>query len=222
MKVYKTKKLFYGKWLYKIETKTPGASLIKHWGFEKVKSVCEKGSPRLFGRSFGPDEKQSLLEYITAIQPYFGSDLKTRVEYDRLDYFVNDVKLYKELSTILEKWVVSITEPDSETDIESLQAKASTVLCNQLPHNKYRYKVYIRSGMPVHQRQQFKIWLENYGDKVQYSKSTTEWLDGKTYYSQCPFIYVEDQGLLLMAKMYLGNWAQKTHEFVIRDTQKSS
>lgn len=218
MKVYKTNKLFYGKWLYKIETKTPGASLIKHWGFERVRSACEHGGNKFSGRTFTDAEKKHLSEYLKSIEPYFNRELKTRVEHNTLNFFINDYQLYKDLSKVLEKWVVSLTEPVNETEARSLQEKSSTVLCNHLPHNKYQYRVYIKSMMPNHQRQQFKEWLSNYRDKIHYSKSTEEWLNGKTYYSQSPFLYIEEQGLLLMIRLYLGSWVKKTHEFVLRNT----
>lgn len=222
MKVHKTSKLFFGKWLYKIETHSPGASLIKHWGFETVKGRCENKKSPFHSHGFNNLDKEKLIEYLKAVEPYATSDLKTRVEWNTLSFFINDLDLYNELKTVLSKWVVSVSEPASDDDIQSLQAKSSIILCNNLPYGKYKYRIFIKNTMPMHQRLQFRDWLNNYGEKIHCSRSTIEWLDGKWMYSQSPFLYIEDQGLLLMATMFLGQNHKRTHEFVPRKCTESS
>ena len=220
MKVFKTNKLFFGKWVYKIETSVPGANLIKHWGL-RIDTTVVSRLRQGYGRSFSDYDRDQLVKYAEAIKPFVDKDFKTRNEWNTLNYFINDPALYQDLKTVLKDWIVSVNEPASEDDIQTLQSKSSNILCNDLPYSRYKYRLYIKNSMPVHQRSQFCDWLKNYEEKIHYSKSTSEWLKGKSYYSQAPFLYIEDQGLLLMIKMFLGQWLNRTQEFIPRNTQDS-
>lgn len=220
MKVLQTKKLFFGKWLYKIETSTPGASLIKHWGVRNSKDYCTNPKDNRWRRHYNPADKALLLEYISAVEPFLDQNLQMRAEWDTLNFYVNDQDLYLNLKTALSKWVAGVTEPASVEDAESLKEKGCPVLCNELPYNKFQYRIYLRYQMPAYIRLKFLAWLENYDDSIRPSKGTVKWLSSGNPYFQDPFIYVSDHNLLLMAKLFLGSYARKTEEFVLRNTGK--
>ena len=220
MKVYRTKKLYFGKWLYKIETATPGASLIKRWGVADSQEFCNSTSDTRWRRHYTTADKQQLLEYITAVEPFLHNNMQMRAEWDSLSFYLNDTDLYKQLQQALSDWIVSITEPESINDIEYLQEKGCLVLCDELPHDRYHYRIYLRYQMPIHLRLNFLGWLDNYTDTVKPSKGTIKWLSGANPYFQDPFIYISDQNQLLMVKLFLGEYARKTEEFVLRNTVK--
>lgn len=217
MKVYQTNKLYFGKWIYKVETSTPGASLIKRWGVEDSTDFCNNPKDRRYPHTYTLADKTQLLEYIQAVEPFFGKELQMRAEWDTLNFYLNDAVLYQQLQTALSKWVVSVTEPATDTDIVSLQGKSSLILCNELPHGKFEYRLYIRYQMPPHQRLVFLKWLDNYKDSILPSKGTYKWLlTGKAYF-QDPFLYITDSSLLLMVSLCLGEYARSTQRFVLRD-----
>jgi hypothetical protein len=218
MKVYQTNRLFYGKWVYRIETKTPGASLIKRWGVAESTDFCKNPNNSRWQRHYTTADKDQLLKYIRAVEPFFNCDLQMRAEWDTLNFYLNDSNLYNNLRLALTDWIVSVTEPANDADIESLHAKSALVLCNELPYGQYRYKVYIRYQMPPNQRLAFLSWLDNYKDVIKPSKGTIKWLSDGSPYFQDPFIYVTDQNQLLMVTLFLGINARSTQEFVLRDT----
>ena len=220
MKVYRTKKLYFGKWLYKIETATPGASLIKRWGVADSQEFCNSASDTRWRRHYTTADKAQLLEYITAVEPFLHQNMQMRAEWDSLSFYLNDTDLYKQLQIVLSDWIVSITEPESTDDIEYLQEKGCLILCDELPHDQYHYRLYLRYQMPTHLRLNFLGWLDNYPDAVKPSKGTVKWLSGGNPYFQDPFIYVVDQSQLLMVKLFLGDYVRKTEEFVLRNTVK--
>jgi hypothetical protein len=220
MKVYQTKKLYFNKWIYKIETSTPGASLIKRWGAVDLQYVCNNHNDARWRKHYTTADKEQLLEYITAVEPFLDKEMQMRAEWDTLNFYLNDYSLYKQLQRSLADWIVSVTEPASIDDVESLQEKGSLVLCNELPYNRYRYRLYLRYQMPIHLRLNFLGWLDNYPQEVKPSKGTIRWLSGKSPYLQDPFIYVNGQSQLLMVKLFLGEYVRKTEEFVLRNTVK--
>ena len=220
MKVFKTNRLFYGKWLYRIETNTPGACLLKRWGLAETQDYCANPSDTRFGRQYAAKDKAELLKFSHAIAPFLDKDLQLRAEHSTMNFYLNDRALFKSLEGAVVPWLVSITEPESEADIESLQSKSSLVLCNELPYGKFNYRVYMRYNMPTHQRESFLTWLNNYDDQVRPSKTTIRWLTNKSPYMQDPFLYVTDKSHLLMVSLFLSGNIKSTQEFVLRDSGK--
>lgn len=220
MKVFKTNRLFYGKWLYRVETSTPGACLIKRWGVAETQAYCVNSTDMRYGRQYSANDKVELLKFAKAVAPFLDKDLQVRAEHQTMNFYLNDAALCKQLEGAVVPWLVSVTEPSSDADIESLQSKSSLVLCNELPHGKFNYRVYMRYNMPVNQRESFLTWLNNYDDQVRPSKTTVKWLTGKSPYMQDPFLYVTDKSHLLMVNLFLGSNLKNTQEFVLRDSGK--
>ena len=220
MKVYGTKKLFFGKWLYKIETSTPGASLIKRWGVTDSQKFCNNPNDTRWRKHYTTADKTQLLEYISAVEPFLSQNLQMRAEWNTLNFYISDPGLYNQLKKELGKWITSVTEPVSVDDIESLTENGSMILCDELPYGKFQYRLYIRYQLPPNTRLTFLEWLNNYGDDVKVSNGTVRWLQSGNPYFQDPFVYIADQNLLLMIKLFLGSYARKTEEFVLRNTGK--
>jgi hypothetical protein len=109
MKVYRTKKLYFGKWLYKIETATPGASLIKRWGVADSQNFCNNPNDTRLRRHYTTADKEQLLGYINAVEPFLNHDMQMRAEWDSLNFYLNDCDLYKQLQIVLADWIVSVT-----------------------------------------------------------------------------------------------------------------
>lgn len=221
MKTYKTNRLFFGKYLYKIETYAPGANLIKSWGLSRAEEFCTSRTRLRYYQNFSDKDKKILLAYIDAVRPYADKEFKTRAEWNTLNFFTNDKQLYQDLRLALSEWIESITEPESEADIAAMQSKSSLVLCNQYPHEVFQYRLYIRSSMPLPNRIKFLEWLQHYSDKFHMSSSTEKWLKGDNKYFQDPFIYVIDRNQMLMTSLHLGSWLRSTQEFALRNTQDS-
>lgn len=223
MKVYNTNRLFFKKWLYKVDTQLAGASYIKRWGVEDTLKFCDDpASTRgyYYQRSSNVN-KHELKKYITAIQPFLDKEVQLRAESSVLSFFLSDKTLYEDLIKAAYPWIRSITEPVSDDEARALiESTTSQVFCDNLPHEKFKYKVYLRYQMPVHNRQNFLEWIANYGDSVRPSKSTLKWLSSGTNYMQDPFIHVTDKNQLLLTKLYLGQYARNTQEFVLRNSGK--
>ena len=223
MKVYNTNRLFFKKYLYKVETAIGGASYVKRWGVKETLEFCNnpESTRGYYFQKSNTVDKGTLKKYITAIEPFLDKDVQLRAENNTLSFFLNDEQLYQNLVQAAKPWVRSITEPATKEDTTALlEGKTSQVLCNELPHEKFQYKVYLRYQMPSHLRLAFLEWIKNYGDAVRPSKSTLKWMTNHSPYMQDPFIHVSDKNQLLLTKLYLGQYARSTQEFVLRDSGK--
>lgn len=221
MKIYKTARLFYGKYAYKVETKVKGANSFKWRPLQEIRNYCSgvPNSRALSGRKYSDSDRADLLKYSYQIEPFLNVGLQIRAEWDTLSFYLTDKKSFDDITKSLFPWVSSITEPSSEEEIKTLQDKASLYYVNELPHGMYKYRIYLRYNMPPHLRLDFLSWLQNYGEKVRPSNGTTRWMSEGTAYFQDPFLYVKDKNTLLMASLFLGKYARSTQEFVVRDTQ---
>jgi len=220
MKVYQTNKLFFKKWPYKVETNAPKAHLIKEWGISRTIDICTNTwQPLWVRKQLSEDQKLKLHKYIYDSTEFLNSAGQLRFEGDTCSFYTDDYELYKKMCTEMSPWVVSITEPASEEDLKILQEKSRYRLCDRLPYNKYKYKVYLRERMPQNVRSNFATWLEHYSEQVKMAKNTHFWLAGKRNWIQDPFLYVVDGPNLSMITMFLGEYVKKTQEFVLRDIQ---
>jgi hypothetical protein len=221
MKIYNTNRLFFKKWLYKVETHISGASYLKRWGVEETLGFCDNTGKAGFYLRATTTDKAELKKYILAVQPFLNKQVQLRAESNMLSFFLSDTNLYKELIKSAYPWITSVTEPASDEEAKMLlEGKTSQVLCDQLPHDKFHYKVFLRYQMPTNSRLAFLEWIKNYDDTVRPSKNTVKWLLGGSPYMQDPFIHVSDKNQLLLTKLYLGQYARNTQEFVLRDSGK--
>jgi hypothetical protein len=203
IKVLATNKLYYRKWIYKVECVVEARvySLKYHW----YKSFAELG-PAL--KAFAKD-----IEFLE------GQDIQTRVENRTYTIFCRDENLLKEIVTRLEKWIYAIYRPESEAEKQFLLEKGHTkILRDEYFKGTYRYRVYINNRLDFDNRHRFWEWLQKYDESLIYlNGSTKTWLSGTLPYLYSPFIYIADPSMLSMVYLYLGNNIKSTDEFILKD-----
>jgi hypothetical protein len=217
-----TNRLFFGRWPYKIETRIKGAGLIKRWGVIKTQQWCD----RLIGYQwdeypyYKTIDRDDLKEYTEQIAEFLTDRVQLRVEHHTMNYYTDDYAIYQGLQKKLKPWLSAISEPNAD-DLEFLTSNTGKkILCNDFPHGKFQYRIYLDTNMPESLRVKFIDWLRNYPGKVKTSDGSVGWMLGHNPYFQDPFVYVKDEKTLFMTGLFLGNYAKKTQEFVLRNTVK--
>jgi hypothetical protein len=217
-----TNRLFFGRWPFKVETQIKGAGLIKRWGVIKTQQWCD----RLIGYQwdeypyYKTIDRDELKDYAGCMAEFLGDRVQLRVEHHTMNYYTDDYAIYQGLQQKLQPWLSAVSEPRAD-DLEFLTNNTGRkVLCNELPHGKFQYKIYLSTSMPPPLRMNFVKWLSNYSGKVKTSDGSVGWMLGHNPYFQDPFVYVEDQKTLFMIGLFLSSYAKKTQEFVLRNTVK--
>lgn len=230
MRELKTKKLFYGKWPFKVETYVRGASRIHYSGPEKTLRWCLgqedidhwENEWGYWGRQRPSIDKAELGKYAVAVTPFLTmKNVKLRCEGGHLNFFTDNKDIVEEIKKALYPWVQAVTSPSSDEELSFLLDNGrKKSLCNKLPHGKYQYKVVFKNKFDVAARANFYKWLDNYGDKIDMPPQSEKWLSNtvKYYYVQDPFVYVEDSKMLSMMLLYLGTNVKKIEEFILRDS----
>ena len=218
-----TNKLFFGKWPFKVETSLKGTSLIKRLGTLDTIQWCDGVAHQHLNQysHYKTVHREELKDYVIRMIPFIGDHLQLRSEYHNLSCYTDNRDIYEGLQQELAPWVHGISEPEGD-DLEFLQSNSSRiVLCNELPYGKFKHKVYLKTSMPQPQRENFVKWLSNYSGDVRASLGSVGWMLGHKPYFQGPFVYVADSQTLAMIGLFLGNYALKTQEFVVRNNQKN-
>lgn len=218
IKRQKVSKLFYNKWPYKIECVIAGANRITIHGPDRVLQWCD-GTFKMFGRDERHINKDDIRKFIGLAKPFLEDkeNIRIRTEGGHFNLFFKDPELLDKISTDLKPWIWNIFEPSSEEELKFLlENENKRVLCDELPYEKYVYKVVMRSSK-VSVKEQFLNWSKNYSeDQIKISGQTERWLQGHYAYKQDPFFYVKDAPMLTMTRLFLGDNVRKVFEYVPR------
>lgn len=212
-------KLFYSKWPFKVECLLPGASRIIHAGPALIRSWCVYGN----GMYVSPHDlkridKVALLAFTDAVEQFIGrNDVKIRVEGSHFNLFCSDYTILADIDAQLHQWIKKISGPTSKEEYDFLMSNGhKKILCENLPHEKYKYRIYFKSKFPADKRLSFVSWADKYGEKIEISETSRRWLLGSRHWAQDPFMYVDDDKMLSMAGIYLSGYVKKVEEFIPR------
>jgi hypothetical protein len=217
----KTRKLFYNKWPIRIECRLSKAGTIARIGTEKTLLWLEERTPGndWFWKGANISEIRS---FVKEFKKFEDKEIQLRGEGSHFNIFLKDKALAENIIKDMKKWIVAVTEPGSEEEYEFLLGHNKKVICDDFPKGKYRYKIYLRTGMKPEVKTRFKSWMVNYGDSFNIANNTELWLMNKKPYIQDPFFYVLDQHNLSMCGLYLGDNIKKVEEFIPRSRINTS
>lgn len=221
IKRLKLSKLFYNKWPYKIECIQSGASRIVHVGVDICKEWCRTGEGMTFSQ-YGQQvtDKEKYLRFIKAVEPFMTQKehIQIRVEGSHFNLFCKDPAVLEEIDDSVFEWITAIRGPTSKEELDFLMNNGhKKILCDGLPKEKYKYRLYFKSKFPAEKRSAFIMWVYKYGDKLEISETSRRWLISARHYAQDPFMYVEDDKMLSMVGIYLSGYVKKVEEFILRE-----
>lgn len=227
MQVKTIKKLFWSKYPFKIECRILGASHIVRQGIQRCLVICNNDK-MAFGTSYrwghASVDKVELALFIKAVKPFLDKEVKVRAEGSHYNIFCKDLDLYKEMKKKLYKWITFVYEPENEEVLSFMLSNGPRkVVVKQLPKEKYKYKITMKYNMPLDARKNFIKWTEKYDPGIfDVSRSSKAWMEGAKMYAQDPFFYIQDNSVLTLTSLYLGNNIKKIEEFVLADTIKEA
>lgn len=217
----KVNKLFYNKWPYKVECLVGGSSKIVRQGYQEVIDWCDGQVKKMdYYYDSRHVDKVKLREFAVAVEQFLDrkDEIQIRTEGSHFSLFCKDTAVFSNIMKSLKPWLWAVYEPDSKEELEFLISNDNKrVLCDNIPYDKYTYKVILKQA-PSNVRQQFSGWSKNYSeDKIKISPQTVKWLDGYYAYKQDPFFYVSDPYMLTMTRLFLGDNVRRVFEYVPRE-----
>lgn len=212
-----TNKLFYNKWQYKVECIIPGGYMIKRQGFASTIDWCLDNTVK--SEYLTNIDKLDLSKFAFSIKHFLDKDLYIRSEGSHFNIFCRDQKLFDQLIQNLVPWIKAIYSPANDQEFKIIAQQDERIcVCNQLPHNRYQYKIALKSYTDRGTRENFLYWANNVGqERIKISRSTQQWLQnlGSRWYTS-PFIYVKDHNDLVMVRLFLTNSIKEVLKFIPR------
>lgn len=216
MKIQKTNKLFYNKYPYRIECRVKGSEYINKCGQTSLPIN------KFYFDHLTKKEKESLKLFAPVVKPLFEGNYKIRQGCGNFGVYAKDKDEMENIKQILGTWISSITEPDSDDELNVLSAANHKILCHRYPHRKFKYKVLLRSNLNVMEREKLSNWINLNTDKCRLCKRTKFWIDRERKWCFEPFMYVESSKELMMINLLLSDGVKKTYEYIQRSTEINS
>lgn len=219
-----TKKLFYKRWLYKIVVTCGGINHLHRRGMEYVANIIPQSS-MWNGKSHYTktvsDHKVNLLEIGAFLETALkDKQYQIRAESSNAAIFTNDETLVNTIANGLPSYVTEIHKPKNLDEAKFLQSNKSKIICEMLPHDKYRYKIYFKNGhAPSEQaRHSFLSWSDKFDDgRILVPEGTRKILNDERHpYFYGQYFYAKDSKMASMALMIMGDYLNKTEEFVLK------
>jgi hypothetical protein len=212
---HKTKKLFYNQFPYKIGTIINGASMIRYYGTSIVKN-CTHSSSIAERMTF--QEFQFLKTFASILDDLKVHQIKTRYEGSNVNFFLKDKSLYDLFLQKFENYIFQTWEPVNDDEAQFMLDNSKIVIVDQYPHKIYTHKVIFRQ-LPIEKKEILMNWFKKYGSNVfKISSTTEEYLSGKRYWAQDPFVLVGDTKMLIMLGLQCNEYIKRIEKFVLRSS----
>lgn len=208
----KSSKLYYNKWFFRVECWLGGASLVVRRGYNQTLKFCQSN------KEAKNINKTKLLMFTNGIQPFLKNpNVQIRAEGSHLSLFCNELDILDQIESSLRPWIVSIFGPTTTEEMEFIKANGpKKVLCDKLPKNNFKYRIYFRSNWSLDKRKSFMSWADKSEDKIIISTTSKKWMAGERSWAQNPFAYVKDDKTLSMVGLQITGHVKKVEEFIER------
>lgn len=224
----KTKKLFHGRYPYKITCKIIGISALRTAITNKnnlkisIEEMISLTNANYFNNYRSPSNKidpMKLYHFILCAEDILkDKNIRSRIENNNIDFYVEDYQKFVDLQSKLQKFITVVTAPNNEQDLALLLGNKKVSICNAYPYQKYQYRITFKH-MPEHSRFNFIKWLEKYeNNQIYIPESVNLYLRGLQKYCSSIYCYVEDSKTLILVSMALSGYIQRTEEYVLRSS----
>lgn len=217
-----TKRKFYGKWLYKVSIKMPGIAITRTKTLHECITFLREPVPNNMYRHSLITKAHANAGLIIGLCNFLKvlpADAWTkRIETNQFDFYTNDKDLYDRCCDKFTDMVIQQFAPE-EDNLELLKNQY-TIITKKLPHNKYRYKAFLRPHKlkgDIDAKKRYLEWIDMQGDKIRISNVVKKWFITTDWNWDRRYLLVEDTPTLLMLQMRSGDAVGKVYEYAVVD-----
>lgn len=222
IKARRTRRKFYGKWLYKVTVRVSGVSIFRLKSVDDVLIFCA-GDPPVDAYSFTTRERayehRKDISLIASTVSTWNSELWTkRIEGDILDLYTNEKAYYDEAATKLSKILVAKYEP-IDSILKALD-DPTNVIVKKYPHKIYKHKVYLLPHKMVNDpaiRTHYLDWLAQQNPRILITEAVKKWFINTNWNWDRRYVLFEDEKTLLMLKLRNSEVMGKVYNYVLTD-----
>ena len=201
-----TKRKFYNKWLYKITLHMPGVGHLR-----------SDYNTAIFRLRVLSGDQTGLIKLLKYLNDLDKDSWTKRIENLQIDLYVNTQELYDDISKTFSEWIVHRFEPGENL---TLLTSSNRVVVNKLPYDRYRYKVFLLPHLlkkDLKKKQNLLSWIDAQNSKILITDTVKQWFMYTNWNWDRRYVYVEDEGTLLMLQLRANQVLGKVHEYIIND-----
>ena len=221
MRILKTNRKFYNKWLYKVTLAFKGANVFRSYSLSDIQEYFSNGTPddrpySMLSRAWA--DKDELIKLSTFLLAYDPTIWTKRIEHSYIDFYTNDREFYDSLAAAFNYRVNQQFEPDAE--ISELLEQPQSIVVTKLPHNRYKHKVYLKPHKmagDIEGKTKYVEWLKSQSPRITCTPAVEKWFIKTDWNWDRRYVLVEDEHTLLMLKLRNSEVAGKVYNYIITD-----
>jgi len=217
-----TNKRFYNKWIYKVTLTVKGGYIFRNHSFDDIRLYLLGTPPANFHfydhKKLALANQDTILEIISFLENNKGKEYGKRIEGNFLDFYTNDVIFYQDMIKVFEPIVRHGFEPFPGMEDDVLNS--TMIFAKKLPHNKYRFKVYLLPHKLKHDidlKRSFLTWIDSQSPRVLISDAVKKWFIDTDWNWDRRYVLVEDDKTLFMMQLRNSEVMGKVHEYRLVD-----
>lgn len=163
------------------------------------------------------DSNMYLTSFCQHIINFSKQDYATRIESNILDFYTNSKDIYESTVEKFSAIIRSVSIPEPGTEI--LLDDAKSVLCEKLPHGKFKYKVFLQPHKFNSQEDKARYlnWLDTQYPRIEISDKVKSWFLVTNWNWDRRYMWVEDPDTLLLLKMRNVEAIGSIYNYVLSD-----
>jgi len=206
-----TKKLFYGKWLYKVSYNIDGCSFIRYKSFDDVENTIEKLVPNSAYNRKIINSKDDLVHLTGLLKKVPRNSYDIRVETNIIDVYTSDEAFFNTMLCLLPGKIRFAQKPEQQLSDKHI------ILVKKYPQDKFTMRVYMKPHkMDVSEKPQYIKWLKSVNG-VSISDAVSQWFLVTGWNWDRRYILVDSEKTLLMLKLKNSNVIGTVYNLVIQD-----
>lgn len=204
-KIKYSNRKFYNKWLFKVTLNLKGGTIFRDRSADDVIFFCIEpvGDRVMWGRlKDASNNKENILKVGLFLSNNNNSVYTKRIEGSTFDLYTNDKEFYNKICAELTNLVTCTYEPLAGQ--EDLIRDSSSIVTTKLPHNKYRYKVYLlphKLKGDKDRKTSFLSWIDSQNPRIRISEAVKAWFFKTEWNWDRRYILVEDEQTLFMLQL---------------------
>ena len=161
--------------------------------------------------------RNNLSSFYFFMSTYDKKSWAQRIERNFVDIYTNDRELFENISISFIDLIRNRYVPDFDTLKDLVNNK---IFVNKYPHNRYRYKVFLKPHKMSHDKEakaSWIKWIRLQNEKILMSNSVENWFFITEYNWDRRYIYVEDEKTLLLLKLRNSDVVGTVHKYHIKN-----
>lgn len=205
--IQQTSKLFYKKWLYKIELSVTAWFIFKR--HHAVQMILSRTAPEHCLDTCN----LALANTLSGLSP---DEYHYRAYSGKVFLFLNCGVMFEKLLSKFKNIVINAYSPGSSAEL--LQDTCRVLVVKSLPYNTYTYKIQLKfTKTPDDIKRNFIDWVDSQSSLVKLANSAKRTILCRKYHTSAYTMYTSSEQLITLMQIKYGNIISEVYTYALVD-----